>query len=196
MKYQQKSMLIQIINIITLQFVERKTDYNYELWNHRHRNRNHNYQKKKHKPEPFKIETLETIKENKLQTIPPQLITPPPAYQCQGNSLSAPIPSAPKTEQHNILFNNHPYETPIPIDQPTPYEIPKPASTSSEQQNLIPTSKLLDIQNPPPIDFDQLKLTANKMHNRSHSLDILKNDQPHTNEVTYFDTHSADTYEI
>ena len=47
-----------------------------------------------------------------------------------------------------------------------------------------------------PINFDQLKLTANKMHNRSHSLDILKNDQPHTNEVTYFDTHSADTYEI
>ena len=138
----------------------------------------------------------ETIKENKLQTIPPQLITPPPAYQCLGNSLSAPIPRAPKIEQHNILFNNHPYETPIPINQPTPYEIPKPSTTSNEQQHLIPTSKLLDIQNPPAIDFDQLKLTANKMHNRSHSLDILKNDQPHTNEVTYFDTHSADTYEI
>ena len=34
------------------------------------------------------------------------------------------------------------------------------------------------------------------MHNRNHSLDVLQNDQPHTNEVTYFDTHSADTYEI
>ena len=34
------------------------------------------------------------------------------------------------------------------------------------------------------------------MQNRSHSLDILKNDdQPHTNEVTYFKNHSADTYE-
>ena len=148
---------------------------------------------RKYKQVPFKIEPLETIKDNKLQTILPQLITPPPAYQCLGNSLSAPIPSAPKIEQHNILFNNHPYETPLPINQPTPYEIPKPSSTSNEQKLLIPTSKLFDIQNPPPIDFDQLKLTANKMHNRSHSLDILKNDQPHTNEVTYFDTQSADT---
>ena len=25
------------------------------------------------------------------------------------------------------------------------------------------------MQNPTPIDFEQLKLTANKMHNRSHS---------------------------
>ena len=65
------------------------------------------------------------------------------------------------------------------------------------KQHLIPTVKLLDIQNPPPIDFDQLKITANKMQNRSHSLDILKNDdQPHTNEVTYFRNHSADTYEV
>ena len=56
---------------------------------------------------------------------------------------------------------------------------------------------VVDMQNPPPIDFDQLKITANKMQNRSHSLDILKNDdQPHTNEVTYFKNHSADTYEV
>ena len=123
-------------------------------------------------------------------------MTPPPAYQCIGNSLSAPIPSAPKVEQHINLFHNHPYETPIPINQQKPYEIPNPSLTTNEQRHLIPTSKLLDIQNPPPIDFEQLKLTANKMHNRSHSLDILQNDQPHTNEVTYFDTHSADTYEI
>ena len=55
----------------------------------------------------------------------------------------------------------------------------------------------MDIQNPPPIDIDQLKLTANKMHNRRHSLDILrKNDQPHTIEVTYCDSLSADTYEV
>ena len=55
----------------------------------------------------------------------------------------------------------------------------------------------MEIQNPPPIDFDQLKITANKMQNRSHSLDILKNDdQPHTNGVTYFKNHSADTYEV
>ena len=150
---------------------------------------------RKYKPEPFKLEPLETIKENKLPSILPQLITPPPAYQFIGNNLPAPIPSAPKVEQHNSLFHNHPYETPIPIHQPKPYEIPNP-STNNEDRHLIPTSKLLDMQNPPPIDFEQLKLTANKMHNRSHSLDVLQNDQPHTNEVTYFDTHSADTYEI
>ena len=34
------------------------------------------------------------------------------------------------------------------------------------------------------------------MHNRSHSLDIINiKDQPHTNEVTYYDTHSTGTYE-
>ena len=48
----------------------------------------------------------------------------------------------------------------------------------------------MDKQIPPPIDFDQSKLTANKMNNRSHSLDV------HANEVTYCDSHSADTYEV
>ena len=140
---------------------------------------------RKYKPEPFKLEPLETIKENKLPSILSQLITPTPAYQCIGNNLPAPVPSALKVQQHNSLFHNHPYETPIPLQQPKPYEIPNP-STNNEHRHLIPTSKLLDRQNPPPIDFEQLKLTANKMHNRSHSLDVLQNDQPHTNEVTYF----------
>ena len=111
---------------------------------------------RKYKPEPFKLEPLETIKENKLPSILPQLITPPPAYQCIGNNLPAPIPSAPKVEQHNRLFHNHPYETPIPIHQPKPYEFPNP-STNNEHRHLIPTSKLLDMQNPPPIDFEQPK---------------------------------------
>ena len=91
---------------------------------------------RKYKPEPFKIEQLEPIKENKLQTILPQLITPPPAYQCLGNNLSPPIPSAPQIDKHNILFNKHPYETPITINQPTPYEIPKPSSTSNEKKTF------------------------------------------------------------
>ena len=83
------------------------------------------------------------------------------------------------------------------MQQSTPYETRQPSSTSTSKQSLKPSVKLLDIQNPPPIDFDQLKLTANKMHNRSHSLDILRNDdQPHTNEVTYCYSHSADTYEV
>ena len=55
----------------------------------------------------------------------------------------------------------------------------------------------MERQNPPLIDFEQLKLTANKMHNNCHRLGIINNeDQPHTNEVTYCDTHSTDTYEI
>ena len=62
---------------------------------------------------------------------------------------------------------------------------------------MIPTVKLTGIQNPPPIDFEQLKITANKIHNRSHSLDVISNEyQPHTNEVTYYDTHPTDTYEV
>ena len=83
------------------------------------------------------------------------------------------------------------------MNQSTSYEIPQPSNKSTNKQHLIPTVKLMDIQNPPPIDFDQLKTTANKMDNRSDSLDILKNDdQPHTNEVTYFENHLADTYEV
>ena len=138
---------------------------------------------------------MQTIFENKIPQIQPQLITPPPAYQYLGNN--APLPSAPHLQQQPTSFNGHSYETPLTIQQSTPYEIPQPSSTSTSKQPLIPTVKLMDIQNPPPIDFDQLKLTANKMHNRSHSLDILRNDdQPHTNEVTYCDSHSEDTYEV
>ena len=48
------------------------------------------------------------------------------------------------------------------MNQPTSYEIPQPSNTSTSKQHLIPTVKLMDIQNPPPIDFDQVKITANK----------------------------------
>ena len=51
---------------------------------------------RKYKPEPFKIEPLETIKENKLQTIPPQLITPPPAYQCLRKQFISTYPKCTK----------------------------------------------------------------------------------------------------
>ena len=149
---------------------------------------------------------METISENKLQTLPPQLITPPPAYQCLGNNIpfpntplthNTPLPSAPNIQQQTTSFQPRSYEQPHNINHPTSYEIPQPSTKPKNKQHLIPTAKLLDIQNPPPIDFDQLKITANKMQNRSHSLDILKNDdQPHTNEVTYFKNSSADTYEV
>ena len=152
------------------------------------------YKQEPFRVEPFKVEPLQTISEKKPQ-LQPQLITPPPAYQYLGNN--APLPSAPHLQQQPTSFNGHSYETPLPIQQSTFYEIPQPSSTSTSKQPLIPTVKLMDIQNAPPIDFDQLKLTANKMHNRSHNLEILRNDdQPHTKEVTYCDSHSADTYEV
>ena len=159
------------------------------------------------------METLTTINENKTQPlppIPPQLITPPPAYQRLSSLPPVPIPiptpSAPNIEQSHIQIKPYPNES--PITHQTQYEIPQPSNNQHNQHNqhsqhnqhnphkLIPTPRLLEIQSPPPIDFDQLKLANNKMQNRSYSLDILKNDQPHTNEVTYYDTHSADTYEI
>ena len=107
-----------------------------------------------------------------MQTLTPQLITPPPAYQCLGNNVSfnstphnAPLPSAPNIQHQSKSFHEHSYETSLPINQSTqpstPYEIPQPSTTSTKKQHLIPTVKLMDIQNPPPIDFDQLKLTAN-----------------------------------
>ena len=68
MKYQQKFMLMRIINIITLQFVERKADYDYELWNHRQRYRNHHYQKENINQNHLKpLEPLETVRNNKRE---------------------------------------------------------------------------------------------------------------------------------
>ena len=163
-------------------------------------------ERKYKQPEPLKIEPLETITENKMTTLPPQLITPPPAYQCLGNNIPvstthnspphvSPTTSAPNIQQTST-FHGTSYEPQLGINKTTPYEIPQPSQIKT-QNNLIPSVKLIEIQNPPPIDFTQLKLAANKMNNRSHSLDILNDDdQPHTNEVTYFDTHSANTYEV
>ena len=43
---------------------------------------------RKNKQEPLRVEPLETILESKLQRLPPQLITPHPAYHCLGNNVS------------------------------------------------------------------------------------------------------------
>ena len=118
---------------------------------------------RKYKQEPLKIEPLETITENKLPILPPQLITPPPAYQCLGNNVSfntpqttslttphiAPIPSAPNIQQQSSTFHGSSYEPPLGISKTTPYEIPQPSPTSTNQQN-IPSVKLMEIQHPPP----------------------------------------------
>ena len=59
---------------------------------------------RKYKQEPLKIEPLETITENKLPILPPQLITTPPAFQCLGNNVSFNTP-----KQHHLLHHiSHP----------------------------------------------------------------------------------------
>ena len=190
---------------------ENYVDTNYKHYNTTIRRTEHGLQlrtlesptKKQAPPLPerkLKTEILTTIDESKTQPlppIPPQLITPPPAYQRLSSlppiPIPVPIPSAPTIEQSHAI---KPYSYETQTTQQTPYEIPQPSNNQNNQHKFIPTSRLLEIQNPPPIDFNQLKLANNKIQNRSYSLDILKNDQPHTNEVTYYDTHSADTYEI
>ena len=136
---------------------------------------------RKYKQEPFKVEPIETVSENTklsdtIHPLPPQLFTPPPAYQCLGTQ--PPLPSAPQLQQHTTSFNDRiqSYQAPKPlIKQSTPYEIPQPTKTSTNTKPLIPTVKLMERQYPAPIDFKQLKLTANKMHTRSHSLDKINN---------------------
>ena len=105
---------------------------------------------RKYKQDPLRVEPLETISENKLQTLPPQLITPPPAYQCLANNISfpntplthnTPLPSAPniQQQQQTTSFQTHSYEQPHNINQPTSYEIPQPSnkSTNKQQHNTL-----------------------------------------------------------
>ena len=113
------------------------------------------YKQEHFRVEPFKVETLETISENnkmidKIPPFPPQLIIPPPAYQCL--STQSTLPSAPQLQQHSTQFNigMKSYETPQTLQkQSTPYEIPEPAYT----KQLIPTVKLMKRQNSPPYSF-------------------------------------------
>ena len=99
---------------------------------------------RKYKEEPLRVEPLETISENKLQTLPPQLITPPHAYWCLGNNVSfsstplthnAPLPSAPNIQQQQqpTSFQAHLYEQPLNMNQQTSYEIPQPSNKSNNK---------------------------------------------------------------
>ena len=116
------------------------------------------YKHEQFRVEPSKVEALETISENtkmsdNIPSLPPQLITPPPAYQCLVTQST--LPSAPQLQQHSTQFNIelNSNETPRTLPkQSTPNEIPQLANT----KQLIPTVKLMEIQNPPPIDFEQL----------------------------------------
>ena len=83
---------------------------------------------------------------NNTPPLPPQLITPPPSYKCLNTQST--LPSAPQLQQHSTQFNigMKSYETPQTLPkQSTPYEIPQSANT----KQLIPTVKLMEIQNPP-----------------------------------------------
>ena len=47
----------------------------------------------------------------------------------------------------------------------------------------------LEIQNPPPLEFQHIKLNQNNNQNLGVSLNILdEEDKPHTKEVTYPDS--------
>ena len=61
---------------------------------------------------------------------------------------------------------------------------------------LSPSVKLLEIQNPPPLDFQHLKVNKN-INPLSVTMDMLdEEDRPHTNEVTFSDSQSITNYEI
>ena len=99
---------------------------------------------------------------------PPPLITHPPIitplpYQC---------PTSPR----------HPITDPRP-----PYRNPQISPTA---KLIIPSVELNEIHNPPPLDFQQLKLPpSSKEHNGSSRLSLYiinDEDRPHTNEVTYY----------
>ena len=63
-------------------------------------------------------------------------------------------------------------------------------------KHFIPSVKLLEIQNPPPLDFQHLKVNKN-INPLKITMDMLdEEDIPHTNEVTYSDSQSITSYEI
>ena len=86
------------------------------------------------------MEPLTTISETEKTneesiTLTHQLITPPPAYHRKGTQ---PLPSAPQLPK---LITQQ-------SKQSIPYEIPQP--TINNPNTLIPSVKLMEIQNPPP----------------------------------------------
>ena len=64
-------------------------------------------------------------------------------------------------------------------------------------KHLIPSVKLSEIQNPPPLDFQDLKINKYHNENLSVSLNMLDDDdKPHMNEVTYNNLQSVTNYEV
>ena len=97
---------------------------------------------------------------------PPPLITPPP-YQ----TTSAP----------ELFDKRQNYETTQKDETP---------------KHLIPSVKLPEIQNPPPLGFKHLKVNKN-INPLNLTMDMLdEEDRSNTNEVTYSDSQSITNYEI
>ena len=91
---------------------------------------------------------------------------------------------------------------------PTPYQTPSAPDLFDKRQNyettqkdekpklLIPSVKLVEIQNPQPLDFQHQKVN-NNINPLNITMDMLdEEDRPHTNEVTYSDSQSITNYEI
>ena len=97
---------------------------------------------------------------------------------------------------------------PPPLITPTPYQTPSAPELFDKRQNyetaqkdetpkhLIPSVKLLEIQNPPPLDLQHLKVNEN-VNPLNITMDMLDEEgRSHTNEVTYSDSQSITNYEI
>ena len=77
-------------------------------------------------------------------------------------------------------------------------ERPKYKTTQKDEtpKHLIPSVKLLEIQNPPPLDFQHLKVNKN-INPLIVNIEILgEEDRPHTNEVTFSDSQSITNYDV
>ena len=97
------------------------------------------------------------------------------------------------------LLKIPPLLPPPPLITPPPYQTPRAPDLFDKRQNyettqkvkkpkqLNPYVKLLEIQNQPPLNYQQLKV--NKYINALNiTMDMLvEEDRPHTNEVTYSD---------
>ena len=82
------------------------------------------------------------------------------------------------------LMTPPPYQTTSApqFDQRLKYEFTQKDETP---KYLIPSVKLLEIQNPPPLDFQHLKINQN-INQLKVNIDLSdEEDRPHTNGVTF-----------
>ena len=114
----------------------------------------------------------------------------------KGSIRDQPLPKTPPLLPPPPLITTPPYQTPSApelFDKRQNYET---AQKDETPKHLIRSVKLLEIQNPPPLDFQHLKVNKN-INPLNVTMDMLdEEDRPHTNEVTYSDSQSITNYEI